>query len=153
MNFNGDITSVELVFENCEVINIERKNILWAHIGGEHNQLTRCSNSLYFSECLKEFGIVIRNSVLTELSTFGSTMSERISVRDVTHVTFCDTCGNTKTYALDWVPEGMECQNNQYSIYQRVQFTPNGHLIFISTVASMIQVDVDNIDDSADWVY
>lgn len=153
MNFNGDVVSIELTFENCETININRENILWAHIGGEHKDIRRYSNSLSMDDCLQQFGIAIRKSFLNEQTTFGSTLANRLSMRDVTHVTFYDNENGYISYSIDWLDIDIEQTNGQYSSSQRVQFTPNGNLIFISTVTSMIKVDPDDIDDKEDWVY
>lgn len=153
MNFDGDIAKIELTFENCETVIIERENILWAFMSGEHKQLRRYSNCLSIDDCLQQFGIAIRKSFLNEQTTFGSTLSERLAVRDVTHVTFYDNNNGYLSYSIDWTDIDIEQTNGQYSSSQRVQFTPNGNLIFTSTVTSMINVVPDEIDEKEDWVY
>lgn len=150
--FDGDIAEVEIVFENCESISIYTKDIIQLHIDGEHKKIVRYSNALQQHTGIEQFAIVLNKRCLSEQTIWGSTLCDRLAMLDVTHVTLVDSAGHSVHYSVDWSEDDIITSNGQYSSNQRVQFTPKGHLIFISSTTSMIHIDSTDIDDKADFL-
>ena len=64
-------------------------------------------------------------------------------MRDVTHVYLYDNQDVERHYVVEWSDYNM---NGQYSVNQRVQITPGGNIVFVSTTGKLINVDDKNID-------
>lgn len=140
-----NIKSVRLVFENCEVLDIDVEDILFLHTNKEQVKYNRYSGSLRQMTVLKEFGIALKKDIPCEFWSH-QTVQERLSLRDVTWVTLNFTNDTNKEYYLEW----NEWDTDQFSTAQRLQFTPDGHIIYISSTASMVQVDPEKIDSIAE---
>ncbi|WP_210765721.1 hypothetical protein [Escherichia coli] len=142
MQFNGKVSKVGLVFENCEFIEIDVKNVLWMHIADEKTLCSRFSNGLTISTGIGEFGIALRSDTPSDFMD-NSTLLDRLKMRDVTHVYLYDTNGVEQRYVVEWANYNI---SDQYSVNQRVQLTPGGNIVFVSSTGKLISVDDANID-------
>ncbi|EMR6006018.1 hypothetical protein WJW27_002724 [Escherichia coli] len=142
MQFNGNVSKVALVFENCECVYIDVKDVLWMHIGDEKTLCSRFSNGLTISTGIGEFGIALRSNTPADFMD-NTTLLERLKMRDVTHVYLYDNQDVERHYVVEWADYNM---NGQYSVNQRVQITPGGNIVFVSTTGKLINVDDKNID-------
>ncbi len=142
MQFNGKVSKVGLVFENCEFVDIDVKNVLWMHIADEKTLCSRFSNGLTISTVIGEFGIALRRNTPSDFMD-NSTLLDRLKMRDVTHVHLYDTNGVEQRYVVEWANYNL---SDQYSINQRVQITPGGNIVFVSSTGKLISVDDKNID-------
>lgn len=142
MQFNGNISKVQLVFENCEFVEIDVKNIFWLHIGDEKTRCSRYANGLSVRTVIGEFGIALRNTTPSDFHN-NTPLVERLDMRDVTHVRLIDVCGLEKDYVVEWSTYNT---SDQHSINQRVQFTPGGNIVFLSSTGKLISVDDESID-------
>lgn len=142
MQFNGKVSKVGLVFENCEFIEIDVKNVLWMHIADEKTLCSRFSNGLTISTGIGEFGIALRRDTPSDFMD-NSTLLDRLKMRDVTHVYLYDTNGVEQRYVVEWANYNL---SDQYSVNQRVQLTPGGNIVFVSSTGKLISVDDESID-------
>lgn len=142
MQFNGKVSKVGLVFENCEFIEIDVKNVLWMHIADEKTLCSRFSNGLTISTGIGEFGIALRRETPSDFMD-NSTLLDRLKMRDVTHVYLYDTNGVEQRYVVEWANYNL---SDQYSVNQRVQLTPGGNIVFVSSTGKLISVDDESID-------
>lgn len=142
MQFNGKVSKVGLVFENCEFIEIDVKNVLWMHIADEKTLCSRFSNGLTISTGIGEFGIALRSDTPSDFMD-NYTLLDRLKMRDVTHVYLYDTNGVEQRYVVEWANYNI---SDQYSVNQRVQLTPGGNIVFVSSTGKLISVDDANID-------
>lgn len=142
MQFNGKVSKVGLVFENCEFVDIDVKNVLWMHIADEKTLCSRFSNGLTISTVIGEFGIALRSNTPSDFMN-NSTLLDRLKMRDVTHVYLYDTNGVEQRYVVEWANYNL---SDQYSVNQRVQITPGGNIVFVSSTGKLISVDDKNID-------
>ncbi|MDI1143985.1 hypothetical protein NEP96_06340 [Escherichia coli] len=142
MQFNGKVSKVGLVFENCEFVDIDVKNVLWMHIADEKTLCSRFSNGLTISTVIGEFGIALRRNTPSDFMD-NSTLLDRLKMRDVTHVYLYDTNGVEQRYVVEWANYNL---SDQYSVNQRVQITPGGNIVFVSSTGKLISVDDKNID-------
>lgn len=142
------ISSVMLVFENCETAIIPVQSILWLHRGESTNVIHRYSNSINSYDMIQEFGIAIEKSCEVDLFS-NVTLAERLASYDVTQVVFNYTNNiEADMFLIDW-----DTNSAQYSsTNQRLTFSPLGHLIFISTTAGIVKYDEDAIDTMAKYV-
>ena len=101
MQFNGKVSKVGLVFENCEFVDIDVKNVLWMHIADEKTLCSRFSNGLTISTVIGEFGIALRRNTPSDFMD-NSTLLDRLKMRDVTHVYLYDTNGVEQRYVVEW---------------------------------------------------
>ncbi|AXC39076.1 UNVERIFIED_ORG: hypothetical protein [Escherichia phage CMSTMSU] len=141
MQFNGKVSKVGLVFENCEFIEIDVKNVLWMHIADEKTLCSRFSNGLTISTGIGEFGIALRSDTPSDFMD-NSTLLDRLKMRDVTHVYLYDTNGVEQRYVVEWANYNL---SDQYSVNQRVQLT-GGNIVFVSSTGKLISVDDESID-------
>ena len=72
-----------------------------------------------------------------------STLLDRLKMRDVTHVYLYDTNGVEQRYVVEWANYNL---SDQYSVNQRVQLTPGGNIVFVSSTGKLISVDDESID-------
>lgn len=136
------ITKVRLVFENCEVLDIDYKDVLFLHIGKEYKKCMRSFNSLSTTTVLKEFAIALDKDIVGYFWN-NQSVEERLTMRDITWVELSND--NEKvSYYIEW-PE----YDEHYSTAQRLQYTPDGNLVFISTTKSFIKIESEQIDDLA----
>lgn len=142
MQFNGKVSKVGLVFENCEFIEIDVKNVLWMHIADEKTLCSRFSNGLTISTGIGELGIALRSDTPSDFMD-NSTLLDRLKMRDVTHVYLYDTNGVEQRYVVEWANYNL---SDQYSVNQRVQLTPGGNIVFVSSTGKLISVDDESID-------
>ena len=142
MQFNGKVSKVGLVFENCEFVDIDVKNVLWMHIADEKTLCSRFSNGLTISTVIGEFGIALRSNTPSDFMD-NSTLLDRLKMRDVTHVYLYDTNGVEQRYVVEWANYNL---SDQYSVNQRVQITPGGNIVFVSSTGKLISVDDESID-------
>lgn len=142
MQFNSKVSKVGLVFENCEFVDIDVKNVLWMHIADEKTLCSRFSNGLTISTVIGEFGIALRSNTPSDFMD-NSTLLDRLKMRDVTHVYLYDTNGVEQRYVVEWANYNL---SDQYSVNQRVQITPGGNIVFVSSTGKLISVDDKNID-------
>ncbi|EPE1232472.1 hypothetical protein ACSGOQ_005744 [Escherichia coli] len=142
MQFNGKVSKVGLVFENCEFIEIDVKNVLWMHIADVKTLCSRFSNGLTISTGIGEFGIALRSDTPSDFMD-NSTLLDRLKMRDVTHVYLYDTNGVEQRYVVEWANYNL---SDQYSVNQRVQLTPGGNIVFVSSTGKLISVDDESID-------
>ena len=137
-----NITSVKLIFENCEAIDIPFNDILFLHIGKEYKKTHRTFNSLSIETVLKEFAIALNKYIECNFWN-NQSIEERLAMRDITWVELCNN--NEKvSYYIEW-PE----YDEHYSTAQRLQYTPDGNLIFTSSTQSFIKIETDDIDHMA----
>lgn len=142
MQFNGKISKIIMVFENCEGVEIKMNDILWMHIGDEKTKCSRYSNGLSIQTVIGEFGVALRSTTPCNFMD-NSTLFDRLNMRDVTHVHLYDTNGVEKSYSIEWSDYNY---SNQYSVNQRVQYTPGRNIVFVSTTGKLISVDDESID-------
>lgn len=145
----GNIEEVQLVFENCEVQNFKFTDILYMYVGDESQRAYRYANGLSIEPVLKKFAIVFKKDTEADFYN-GTSLVDRLSERDVTHVVFFGANDKMVSYVIDW-GEYDSC-NMQYSINQRLQFTPDGHIIFTSSTEDMIRIDAEEIDSFARYM-
>ena len=126
------VKTIELVFENCECITFNAKDVLLFGIGDITEAYSSFMNGISLHSTIDEFYIVIRKAVLPDSSGLfnpDTNPLDRLLVPDITqiHVTFEDD--STREYYVLWNSNDEDDNNNSINLDQSVITSINGNII------------------------
>lgn len=137
------IKAIELVFENCEVLHLDAKDIIFLSTSGEDTRNTVRDGKLETTKYIKNLFLAVhKDAVPRHTSVLFDEQTAKMRT-DVTSITLLmEDWNDHRRYSLDWEEEG----NPMYCKYQRVSTTPDGHQTFIHSTGYDMEHMIDHVD-------
>ena len=102
-----DLLKISIVFENCDSITIDKKQIYNFHAEGITETIGLCANAIEIYKVAKKVRLSLRMDTITE-TVEGKSLSDRLKSKDIT--TYYLTLNDNTEYKLIVPWKG----NNQY---------------------------------------
>lgn len=142
------VKSIELVFENCEVLTIPISDVMLFKVLDEKASYTRTVSGMTKSTTIDGFALALRGDKPCETNYMEyETTSKRMGECDITHITVMYENGTDDSYTVNWPDTG---QNEMSHKYQKLKHTAKGNIIMTSTLKNVLLIDEDYIDYIAD---
>lgn len=137
------LKAIELVFENCEVLHLDKKDIILLSTSGEDTRNTISNGKLTTNKYIKNLFLAVhKDAVPRHTSVLFDEQTAKMRT-DVTSIRFfMEDWNDHRQYFLDWEEDG----NPMYCKHQRISTTANGHQTFIHSAGTDMDHMIEHVD-------
>lgn len=138
------IKEIGFVFENCEVLNLAAKDIIYLSTSGIERRYTGARGAFDVREYLSNVFVAVHKDAVALPNSTLFDEDELVRMRtDVTSLILTFEDDTTSSYILDWNDNG---NNIWYCDDQRVSTTSDGHQTFIHSADTYLDSLISRID-------